>query len=475
MVPFTKGGHTSIVRKRRVAILDLSRSWSMERRMRKRALVIGGGTVVTPSGAGIGDIYIEDGRISAVGPGPFPKDAEMVDARGRIILPGGVDPHVHLAMRSGPYTTSDDFESGSLAALRGGTTSFVDFVEPDKGEPLPAALDRRLSVAASSVLGSKLHMTISEWRSGTPAEMRVCVERGIAGFKIYLAYLETIGIDDATALRVLERARDLDARMLVHAESGIAVSDLRSAFASAGRLAVPYHARSRPAECEAAAIAKTVAFVRRLGGPRVAFAHVSSELGMREIIAAKREGLPVLAETCPHYLAFSSDRYEGDPREASRFVMSPPLRRPSDSEFLWACVADGSIDFISTDHCPFDLRLKEEAAGDFTRIPNGVGGIAERMAYVLTEGHYRRRIPLDRLARALSTNAGRFHGFPGHSIAPGEPANLCVWKIGDEYAYSGGKGGSRCDYSIYEGMRFAAHPEKVYVDGFLRAENWESK
>jgi dihydropyrimidinase len=378
-------------------------------------------------------------------------------------------------MRSGPYVTSDDFESGSLAALRGGTTAFVDFVEPDKGEPLSVALDKRLSLAASSALSSKLHMTISEWRSETPAEMRSCVEHGIRSFKIYLAYLETIGIDDETAQRVLERARDLNAEILVHAESGIAVSDLRSAFASAGRLTATYHAYSRPAECEAAAIAKMIGFVRRLNGPRVVFAHVSSELGMREIIAAKQEGLPVFAETCPQYLAFSSDRYEGDPRKAARFVMSPPLRHSSDAEFLWSCVADGSIDFISTDHCPFDSRYKEETAGDFTRIPNGVGGIAERMAYVLTEGYCRRRIPLDRLACALSTNAGRFHGFPGHSIAPGERADLCVWKIGDGYAYSSDKGGSRCDYSIYEGMRFTAHPEKVYVDGILRAENWKSK
>jgi dihydropyrimidinase len=437
--------------------------------------VIAGAKVVTPSGVENGDIYIEDGKIAAIGPGPFLRDAEIVNARGRIVLPGGVDAHVHLAMKSGSYVTSDDFESGSLAALRGGTTAFVDFVEPDKGEPLLAALDKRLTQTASSALNSKLHMTISEWRSGTPAQMRACVERGVHSFKIYLAYLETIGIDDETALHILECARDLDAEILVHAESGAAVSDLRSAFASAGRLAAPYHALSRPAECEAAAIAKMAAFVRRLGGPRVVFAHVSSELGMREIIAAKKEGLPVFAETCPQYLAFSSDRYEGDPREASRFIMSPPLRRSSDSEFLWACIADGSVDFISTDHCPFDSRYKEEVADDFTRIPNGVGGIAERMAYVLTEGYCRRHIPLDRLSCALSTNAGRFHGFTGHSIVPGQRADFGVWRIGDEYSYSNDQGGSRCDYSIYDGMRFSAYPEKVYVDGVLRAENWKLK
>lgn len=443
--------------------------------MGKRALVIAGGRVVTASGVEDSDIYIEEGAIAALGPGPFPGEAERLDARGCLVLPGGVDAHVHLAMRADPYITSDDFASGSLAALRGGTTALVDFVEPDRGEGLVAALDRRLSEAASSALDVRLHMTISEWRRETPDEMRACVERGVRSFKIYLAYLETIGIDDATAQRVLETAKDLGAAVLVHAESGAAVDDLRSAFASAGRLSAPYHARSRPAECEAAAIAKTIGFVRRLGGPRVVFAHVSSELGMREILAAKAEGLPVFAETCPHYLAFAADRYEGDPARASHFVMSPPLRRASDSEFLWACVADGSIDFIATDHCPFESRHKEGASGDFTRIPNGVGGIAERVAYVLSEGHGRRRIALDRLALALATNAARLHGFRGHAIAPGEAADLGLWRMGEEYAYSRELGGSRCDHSIYEGLPLTARPERVLVAGVLRAENWKER
>lgn len=445
--------------------------------MSERTFVISGGKLVTPSGLVEGDLFVEEGKIAAVGGGPFPELAPRVDARGLFILPGGVDAHVHLAMRSDPYHTSDDFASGSLAALRGGTTAVVDFVEPEPGEKLVAALDRRLAEAASAAVDVKLHMTISEWRDSTSDEMRACVERGVDSFKIYLAYLDSIGLGDEDALRVLGRARDLGAKVLVHAESGPAVSDLGRAFSQAGRLSPKYHALSRPPECEAAAIAKIAGFVRRLGGsrgPRVVIAHVSSELGMREILEAKREGLPLLAETCPHYLAFTEERYQASSAQASRFVMSPPLRRAADVSFLWSCVADGGIDFVSTDHCPFDSGDKEGASDDFTRIPNGVGGIAERVAYLLTEGYGRRGIPLERLSALLCSSAGTLHGFSGHSIVPGEKADLCLWRLGESYDYSRLMGASRCDYSVYEGMRFSARPERVYADGFLASSDWKT-
>jgi dihydropyrimidinase len=444
-----------------------------ERPRKESAFVVSGGSVATPEGLARAEVYVEDGRIAAVGTGPFARGAPVVDASGLLVLPGGVDQHVHLAMPAGDFATADDFKSGSLAALRGGTTALVDFVEPDPEESLVGALEKRRREAEGSVLDTHFHMTISEWREGSAEEMGDCVRLGVRSFKIYLAYLESIGIRDEIARKVLERARDLDATILVHAESGGAVSDLRDAFVRSGRLAPRYHALSRPPECEAAAIAKIVSMVRELGGPRMVIAHVSSELGMREIIAAKEEGLPVLAETCPHYLAFTALRYDAPAPEAARFVMSPPLRSASDLEFLWARVADGSVDFVSTDHCPFSSRDKAESSGDFSRIPNGVGGIAEREAYLLTEGHLRRGIPIERIVGALASNAAALHGMDGHSIAAGQRADLCLWRLGEEYEYSGGLGGSRCDYSIYEGMRFSAWPEKVFVGGVLMAEGWK--
>lgn len=436
-----------------------------------RRFSITGGRVVTPGGVLDADLLVEDGSIAAIG-GPFPPGAEDVAADGLTVLPCGIDPHVHLAMPAGAYRSSDDFASGSLAALRGGTAGLVDFVEPEPGETQSRALDKRLSEAEAARILVKFHMTISRWDSETASEMERCVERGIGSFKIYLAYLDSIGVDDETAFRVLERARDLGARVLVHAEEGVAVDALRSAFSGSGRRTPPYHALSRPPECEAAAIAKTAAMVRRLGGPETVIAHVSSELGLAEVRNAKAAGLPVLAETCPHYLAFDASRYELPAPQAARFVMSPPLRSPSDAEALWGGIADASIDFVSTDHCPFDLGAKAESAEDFTRIPNGVGGVAERMAYVLTEGALKRGIALDRLAEVLCSAAGRAHGFPGSAVEPGQPANLCLWRLGTAYRYDRRLGGSRCDYSIYEGMEFAALPEKVFLGGNLRAESW---
>ncbi len=447
--------------------------------MGNERFVIGGGTVVTPGMAGQADVVIEGGSIVAITPAnpehraPDP-GVRFLDARNLMVLPCGIDPHVHLAMPAGAYRSSDDFSSGSAAALRGGTAGIVDFVEVEGAESLLDALDKRLAEVEASRIPTKLHMTISAWGDDTASEMAACVARGVKSFKIYLAYLDSIGVDDEAAFKVLETARDLGASVLVHAEAGRAVDELRAAFASSGRLEPRYHGLSRPPECEAAAIAKVVAMVRRLGGPRTVIAHVSSELGMREIVVAKDEGLPLFAETCPHYLAFDASRYLLPATEAARFVMSPPLRSARDVEYLWERVADGSVDFVSTDHCPFQSCEKDGNAGDFTTIPNGVGGIAERAAYVLGEGT-RRGVDLARLSALLATNAARFHGFPFGALEPGQAANLCLWRIGPSYTYRKEMGGSLCDYSIYDDMEFSAAPLQVYLDGALVSENWKMR
>ncbi len=436
--------------------------------------------VASRSGAIPADITVKNGIITSVGrigDGSAQIDSRSVfDAGGRLVLPGGIDGHVHLAMRAGALRTSDDFASGSGAALRGGTTAVVDFVEPEPGESLLFALDKRIAESGASRVPVKLHMTISEWRGETPEEMRKCVERGVKSFKIYLAYLDTIGIDDPTVRKVLKRAHELEAKVLVHAEDGAEIQARQAAFAAQGKLSPRFHARSRPPQAEARAVEKVIEAVARIGGPEVVIAHVSSELAMQEIISAKRAGLPVFAETCPHYLAFTEDKYIDTSGDGGvLFVMSPPLRKPSDVEFLWRCVADGSIDFISTDHCPFDSRYKLENARDFMRIPNGVGGIAERVAFMLSEGHIRRNIPIGRIVDVVARNAADFHRFAPDlgNIAPGARADFAVWNIESNYKYSGKMGGSNCDYSIYEGMEFRASPAAVFMGGDIVSKNWE--
>jgi dihydropyrimidinase len=370
-------------------------------------------------------------------------------------------------MKAGALTTSDDFASGSRAALLGGTTALVDFVEPEPGEGLVAALDKRLEEACSSLIPVQLHMTISEWRNETPEEMWACVERGVTSFKIYLAYLDTIGIDDATAYKVLEQARNIGAKVLVHAEDGKDIQDLQATFVATGKLAPRFHALSRPPEVEAKAIGKLARMVERLGGPEVVIAHLSSELGMREAIRAKEGRLPIFVETCPHYLAFTDNKYEGAFPTSPLWVMSPPLRKQSDVDFLWSSIADGYVDLVSTDHCPFDSRLKLDNAGDFTKIPNGVGGIAERVAFMISEGHVRRKIPIERIVALVSRNAARLYGFAPAmgAIEPGARADFAIWDTSGPYFYSNRMGGSACDYSIYEGMTFSAWPAKVVLGG----------
>jgi dihydropyrimidinase len=443
------------------------------------ALYIRNALLATPSGTTEADIVAKDGVIVSIGEcrgRPERRDAENVlDAGGRLLLPGGIDPHVHMAMRAGATMTSDDFSSGSLAALRGGTIALVDFVEPDPGEGLVLALEKRRAESETSKVPVKLHVTISEWRGETPDEMRRCVDRGVKSFKIYLAYLDTIGIDDRTAYKVLEAARELEAKVLVHAEDGTDILTRQAELRIQGKSSARFHALSRPPEAEAKAVAKLIGFVDELGGPDVVVAHVSSELAMREIKRAKERGLRVFAETCPHYLAFTEDEYDAAMNRGALYAMSPPLRRRSDVEFLWSCVADGSIDFVSTDHCPFDSRYKLESAADFTRIPNGVGGVAERVAFMLTEGHIRRKIPVGRIADLVARKAADCYGFSPDrgSIGLGTRADFSVWDLDSSYGYKAGMGGSKCDYSIYEGMEFRASPAAVVVNGRIVAEDWK--
>ncbi|OHD79637.1 MAG: hypothetical protein A3J97_11495 [Spirochaetes bacterium RIFOXYC1_FULL_54_7] len=394
---------------------------------------------------------------------------------GLVVLPLGVDAHVHLAMDAGSLRTSDDFESGSKAALRGGTGALVDFVEPEPGEPLREALRKRCLQAAPSSVQLRFHMTISEWRDSTAEEMKSCVEAGIGSFKIYMAYLDSLGIDDPTILKVLRVANSLGAKVLVHAEDGRTIDELRADCVARGDLSPRFHALSRPAETEAGAVARLISMVEELGGPELVVAHVSSATAMSLIKAAKARGLPVHAETCTQYLAFDASRYELPDGQGARYVMSPPLRSSEDVEYLWSCVADGTADFIATDHCPFYLGQKMTHANDFMKIPNGVGGVAERMAFILGEGHLRRGIPLQKLVSALALNAAAFHGIPvpAWPANGGLPASYCLWDLGRTYNYQRGMGASRCDYSLYEGLEFRAVPRKVVLDGRVVAREWQ--
>jgi dihydropyrimidinase len=437
-----------------------------------------GGTVLTPNGLLRIDLGITDGIVAGIGEEYVPGlgHDRSIDAGGCFVLPGGVDAHVHLAMDARDIRTSDDFASGSRAALRGGTTAAIDFVEPRPGQGLVAALEERRAEAAESAIPIGLHMTISAWRKETADEMRACVELGVRSFKIYLAYLDTIGIDDSTVAKVLETARSLGAKVLVHAEDGEDIRALTAKFSSRGAVSPRFHALSRPPEVEEKAVAKIVDLVERIGGPEVVIAHVSAEPAMRVIRLAKLRGLPVHAETCPHYLAFTDESYEGPPTSAARYVMCPPLRRKSDVEFLWSCVADGTIDIVSTDHCPFLSRQKTEKAEDFTQIPCGVGGISERIAFMLSEGHVGRGIPIERIADLVSRNPAELYGLSPRagSISAGSRADIAIWDLSSSYMYSGRMGGSRCDYSIYEGMRFHAMPVAVFLEGNLVAQRWAS-
>ncbi len=439
-------------------------TWDMDR------LLIRGGTVVSSRGMRRADVLVEDGVIAAVEASlPPPGGCREVDAEGLLVLPGGIDPHVHLSLPAGGTVSADDFDSGSAAALAGGTTTIVDFVTPRRDEPLLAAHRARRLEAAASRCDLALHGTITSWRPGMADEMASVVEEeGVTSFKIYLAYLESIGIDDGTALRAMEAARSLGATVLAHCENGHVVSYLQRRLLAAGVTGPEGHPRSRPPEVEEEAVGRAILLARSTGCP-LYVVHVSTAGGAGAVAAARREGLPVHGETCPHYLLLDESLYREDGFEASRYVLSPPLRTAPHREALWRALAGGGLEVVATDHCPFTRAQKERGRGDFTRIPGGAAGLEPRLPLLFTHGVTAGRLSLERFVELTAEAPARLFGLAPQkgAVVPGADADLVLWDAQAESVISAATHHHRTDLSLYEGWTVTGGPRAVYLRGRL--------
>ena len=432
-------------------------------------VLVRGGTIVTDGRSFAGDIRIEGGTIVAVEKKITAAAPDrVIDAAGCEVFPGGVDPHVHLELETANGTSSDDFASGSRAALAGGTTTILDFVTPARGEPLLAALAARKAAAAGSLCDYGLHMSVTAWDAKRPPELEACCRlEGIQSVKTYLAYRETIGLGDREFLAVLDAARRLNLLVMVHAESGEMVSYLQDKLLAQGESAAGNHPLSRPAEVEGDAVRRAL-LMARLAGIPLYFVHVSTRQGIEAVGAARRAGQTAIAETCPQYLLLDESRYQGDAASASAFVMSPPLRSPEHQAALWAALASGVVQTLASDHCPFTLEQKARfAASDFTRIPGGVGGIEFRLALLYTFGVLPGKLPLARFVDLVSTKAAKIFGlYPRKgTIRPGSDADLVVWDPGRRWTAAAARQWQRCDHTVYEGLRLQGGPRAVLRRG----------
>lgn len=433
-------------------------------------LLILNGTLVSNEAVLEADIAIKDGLIEKIGkllPSDFP-NSQPVDAKGKYIFPGGIDPHVHLELPTPAGASCDDFLSGSKAALAGGTTFLIDFVTPSHGQSLMNALAIRLKESNNCLVDYTLHMGITWFDETIPEQMEWCVnEVGIKSFKAYLAYKGSIGIEYAELEKVMQTAATLNATVLVHCEEGDTITENQKKFLSEGKTQPLYHALSRPAEVESESVKKVIELCRTTGC-KTYIVHTSTAKAIEYIRAAKKDGLPVFCETCPQYLLLDESVYSKPLPDSLKYVISPPIRSKVDQEALWAALADGTVDVISTDHCPFNtLGQKDLGSNDFTKIPNGAGGIENRLELLYTYGVLTKKISLQQFVGLTSTNAARiFDLYPQKGVvAVGSDADLLIWNPDAKSVISVKSQVQQCDSNIYEGFPVSGKAEHVLLRG----------
>ena len=422
-----------------------------------------------------GDLLIEDGMIVKRGnlQATLPGDYFSFDASGMYVLPGGIDPHVHLALPTPAGNSCDDFLTGSEAALAGGTTYIMDFVTPRKGQSLMEALKLRRREAAQSVTGYGLHMGISEWNASIASEIVPCIRKeGIRSFKAYLAYRETIGINYRQLEEMMKIVGQVGGLVMVHCEDGEEISKLQAEFLQSGKTRPCYHPLARPAEGEVRAIEKVVELADITGCPAY-IVHVSTGKGADAILAAKKNGIRVFAETCPHYLLLDESVYDpakSDP-EVLPYIFSPPARSKKDQDRLWKGLTDGTFDVVATDHCPFNtVGQKDRGLNDFTRIPNGAAGIMNRMRLLFTYGVQKRNLTLNRFVSLTSTRPAEIFGLGKQKgkLLPGYDADLVIWNPDARDIISAKNPLSHCDSDIFEGLSVRGGAESVMIGGEFR-------
>jgi dihydropyrimidinase len=434
-------------------------------------IIIKNGILVGADSSIAGDIALKGGKILEIGNLAVSSffGYQVIDATGKFVMPGGFDPHVHLALPTPAGDSCDDFLSGSRAALAGGTTFLMDFVTPRRGQSLLEAWQLRSVQAAGCLSGFGLHMGISEWNPQIAREIVPVMEKhGVRSFKAYLAYRETIGIGyDALheLMQIVGRAGGL---VMVHCEDGEMVSRLQHQLLLEGKTRACYHPLSRPSEAEIRAIEKVIELSALTNCP-VYIVHISTMQGAKMVSTAKKEGLAVFGETCPHYLILDDTVYDSalDDAAVMPYVLSPPIRKKADQQQLWERLSDNTIDVVATDHCPFNLRgQKELGENDFTKIPNGAGGIEHRLSLLYTYGVLTGKITMNQFVSLVSTRPAEIFGF-GHrkgKLLPGYDADMVIWDPEYEKTISVANHLQNCDSEIYEGIKIQGYPETVILN-----------
>ncbi len=438
-------------------------------------LMIANGTVVTATDTYPADVAIEGDKITAIGR-DLPRDnaRRVIDASGRYLLPGGIDVHTHLDMPFGGTVSSDDFETGTRAALFGGTTTLIDFAIQGKGQTLRQAFDAWMQKAASrATTDYAFHCIITDLPDARLEEMRDMVREGVTTFKLFMAYPGVLMLDDASIFKALRSTAQHGGMVCMHAENGSAIDVIVRQALAEGKTAPKYHALTRPTTAEAEATGRAIALAEMAGAP-LYIVHLSCNDALERVREARDRGLPVYAETCPQYLYLSIENFDVPGFEGAKYVFTPPLREKWHQEKLWQGLKQDQLQVVSTDHCPFCYKeQKELGKGDFTKIPNGGPGIEHRMSLVYSGGVGKGRFSVNRFVELVSTTPAKLFGlYPRKgTIAVGSDADLVIFDPNREHTISAKTHHMRVDYSMFEGIRVKGMPDRVLSRGRVVVES----
>ncbi len=443
--------------------------------------LIRGGTLIDGDGVRRGDVLIEGERIAATGDGLTASDAEVVDASGAYVIPGAVDVHTHFDLPVGAVRSADDFGSGTLAAACGGTTCVIDFAGAGRESPAEALEVWHAKADGRAVADYGFHLTVTSVPDD-PTEARALfawfVSEGVTSVKLYMAYPERLMVDDATLARALAAGRDTGVRVCVHAEDGSQIEHLTADALSEGPGGPWTNPLVRPPSAEAEAIGRAARLAAD-AGTSVYVVHLSSADGLDAIRAARAAGADVLAETCPHYVFLTDAKLHGSSEESVDFVCQPPIRTDADRDALWAALADGAIQVVSTDHCPFTKADRRRGVGGagwqrFTEIPGGLPGVETRLSLIHT-GVVEGRLTLDRWIDACAVAPARLFGLGDRkgSLAPGSDADVVVFDPSATRRLDAASLHSRSDHSPYEGMEVTGWAAWTFSRGRAVAKDGE--
>src|SRR5215813_688203 len=437
-------------------------------------LLIRNGIVVTATDLYEGDVFVDGEKIAAIGSSLQMNADRVIDAKRKYVIPGGIDVHTHLDMPFGGTRSADDFESGTIAAAHGGTTSIVDFAVQYRGQRLHHAWDTWMTKAqGKAAIDYGFHMIVTELNDQVELEMDALVRQGVTSFKLFMAYPGVFMLDDASIFKALLRTGKNGGTICMHAENGGVIDVLVKKALAEGKTAPKYHALTRPARAEAEATHRAIALAEIADVP-IYIVHLSAAEALEMVTAARDRGLPAYAETCPQYLFLSYDNYEEPDFEGAKYVMSPPLRDRAKQAQLWRGLAFNDLQCVSTDHCPFCMKeQKELGRGDFSKIPNGAPGIETRMSLVYDGGVRAGRISLNRFVELTSTSPAKIFGlFPRKgTIAPGSDADLVVFDPEKRQKLSVETLHMNVDYNPYEGRQVTGAADTVLSRGRVVIEN----